>query len=123
MIKFMQCIRRQPTLSAAEFRRHWDHYKGVWVELARASEASRMVTSVGLDIDHNTTIQLARGTREPFDGVLEVWWASGEHVNKCMQDPGLKSKLASMRQLQEQFIDLSNSSFFFALEEDHLGGG
>lgn len=122
MIKFMQCIRRQPNLSAAEFRRHWDHYKNVWAELARASEATRMVTSIGLDIDQNTTIQLARGTREPFDGVLELWWASGEHVNKCLQDPELKGKLASMRQLQEQFIDLSNSSFFFAAEEDHLVG-
>lgn len=122
MIKFMQCIRRQPTLSATDFRRHWDHYKDTWVELAQASEAKRMVTSVGLNIDQNTTIQLARGTREPFDGVLEVWWTSGEHVNKCLQDPKLKSKLASMRQLQEQFIDLSNSSFFFASEEDHIGG-
>ncbi|HCU53852.1 MAG TPA: hypothetical protein DIC36_06100 [Gammaproteobacteria bacterium] len=123
MIKFMQCIRRQPQLSVVDFRRHWDRYTQVWQELARLSEARRMVTSVGLDIDQNTSIQLARGTREPFDGVLEVWWLNGEQVSKYLQDPALKEKLASMRQLQEEFVDLASSSFFFASEAEHLGGG
>ena len=123
MIKFMQCIRRQPQLSVVDFRRHWDRYTQVWQELARLSEARRMVTSVGLDIDQNTSIQLARGTQEPFDGVLEVWWLNGEQVSKYLQDPALKEKLASMRQLQEEFVDLASSSFFFASEAEHLGGG
>jgi len=123
MIKFMQCIRRKPQLSVAEFRQHWDRYKEVWLELAKLSEAKRMVTSIGLDIDQNSSIQLARGTREPFDGVLEVWWTSGEQVVKYTQDPALKDKLASMRRLQEEFIDLASSSFFFASEDEHLGGG
>jgi hypothetical protein len=122
MIKFMQCIRRQPQLSVADFRREWDRYKEVWQELARMSEAKRMVTSVSLAIDQNSSIQLARGTQEPFDGVLEVWWTSGEQVVKYTQDPALQDKLASMRQLQEKFIDLGSSSFFFASEEEHLGG-
>jgi uncharacterized protein with PhoU and TrkA domain len=39
-----------------------------------------------------------------------------------MQDPALKDKLASMRRLQEEFIDLASSSFFFASEDEHLGG-
>lgn len=122
MIKFMQCIRRKPQLSVAEFRQHWDRYKGVWLELAKLSGAKRMVTSIGLDIDQNTTIQLARGTREPFDGVLEMWWVSGEQVAKSLQDPTLKEKLASMRQYQEEFVDLASSSFFFASEDELLGG-
>lgn len=123
MIKFMQCIRRKPQLPVVDFRHYWDRYKKAWLELARLSEAKRMVTSVGLEIDQNASIRLARGTREPFDGVLEMWWASGEHVVKCLQDPALKDKLALMRQLQEEFIDLASSSFFFAAEEEHLGGG
>jgi hypothetical protein len=122
MIKFMQCIRRKPQLTVAEFRQHWDQYKKVWLELARLSGAKRMVTSVGLAIDQNSSIQLARGTREPFDGVLEVWWTSGDQVAKYIQDPALQGKLTSMRQLQEEFIDLGGSSFFFASEEEHLGG-
>ncbi len=122
MIKFMQCIRRKPQLSVAEFRSEWERYKQIWQELARLSEAKRMATSVSLAIDQNSSIQLARGTQEPFDGVLEVWWTSGEQVVKYTQDPALQDKLASMRQLQEQFIDLGSSSFFFASEEDHLGG-
>lgn len=120
MIKFMQCIRRKPQLSAAEFRRYWDRYREVWVELGQLSRASRMATSLGLEIDHNTTVQLARGTREPFDGVLEVWWGSGEQVNQCLQDPAIKAKVVAMRQLQDEFIDLTSSSFFFASEEEHL---
>jgi hypothetical protein len=123
MIKFMQCIRRKPQMTVAEFRQNWDRYKEVWLELARLSGAKRMVTSVGLGIDQNSSIQLARGTREPFDGVLEVWWTNGEQVAKYIQDPALQGKLASMRQLQEEFIDLGSSSFFFASEEEHLGGG
>jgi hypothetical protein len=123
MIKLMQCIRRKPQLSVAEFRHQWDRYKEAWLELAKQSEARRMVTSIGLDIDLNASIQLARGTREPFDGVLEVWWASGDHVDRCIQSPALKDKLASMRRLQEEFIDLASSSIFFASEDEHLGGG
>jgi hypothetical protein len=122
MIKFMQCIRRKPQLSVAEFRQHWERYKGVWLELAKLSGAKRMVTSIGLDIDQNTTIQLARGTHEPFDGVLELWWVSGEQVAKSLQDPTLKEKLASMHQYQEEFVDLASSSFFFASEDELLGG-
>jgi hypothetical protein len=123
MIKFMQCIRRKPQLSVAEFRHHWDRYKEAWLELAKQSEARRMVTSIGLDIDQNTSIQLVRGTSKPFDGVLEIWWASGEHVVRCIQNPALQDRLASMRRLQEEFIDLASSSFFFASEDEHLGGG
>jgi hypothetical protein len=123
MIKFMQCVRRKPNLSVADFRQHWERYTQVWEDLARASEAKRMSTSLGLEIDQNTTIQLARGTREPFDGVLEVWWMNGEPVTKYMQDPAAKSKLAAMRQLQEEFIDVASSSFFFASETVHVGEG
>lgn len=123
MIKLMQCIRRKPQLSVAEFRHHWDRYTEAWLELAKHSEAKRMVTSIGLDIDQNTSIQLARGTRERFDGVLEIWWASGEHVDRCIQNPALQDKLASMRRHQEEFIDLASSSIFFASEDVHLGVG
>ena len=119
MVKFMQCIRRRPALTAVEFRRYWDHYKTLWLELARASQAKRMVTSIGLDIDSNNTIQLARGTRVAFDGVLELWWESGEQITKYIQDPALRDLLASMRRLQEELVDMTDSSFFFAAEEDH----
>ena len=123
MIKFMQCIRRKPQLSVADFRSYWDRYKVAWLELAKLSGVRRMVTSTGLAIDQNTSIQLARGTGAPFDGVLELWWTSGEQVVRYTQDPALKDKLASMRQLQEEFVDLASSSFFFVSEEEHLGGG
>jgi hypothetical protein len=48
MIKFMQCIRRKPQLTVADFRKHWDRYQEIWLDLARLSEAKRMVTSIGL---------------------------------------------------------------------------
>jgi len=123
MIKFMQCIRRKPQLSAAEFRKAWDRYTMAWQELARLSEARRMVTSIGLEIDQNTAIRLARGTGTPFDGVLEIWWADGAQVKDYAEHPGLQEKLSAMRALQEEFADLGNSSFFFASEVEHLGSG
>lgn len=122
MIKLIHCVRRKPQLAATDFRNYWDRYIVVWQELAGLSEAKRMVTSIGLNIDQNTSIQLVRGTREPFDGVLEVWWTSGEQVVQYIQDPALKEKLAAMRLLQEEFIDLTSSSFFFASEEEHVVG-
>ena len=123
MIKFMQCIRRQPQLSVAEFRKYWDRYKDTLLELAKLTGAKRLVTSIGLEIDQNISIKLVRGTGEPFDGVLEVWWEDGGQVVKHMEDPALQDKLTSMRQLQEEFVDLGSSSFFFASEEEHLSGG
>jgi hypothetical protein len=122
MIKFMQCIRRKPHLLTADFRRDWDRYKETWLELARLSGAKRMTMSVGLDIDQNVSIQLARRTDEPFDGVLEVWWESGAHVEKMMGNQAIIDKLSAMRDAQEMFADLKRSSFFFASEEEYLGG-
>ena len=56
MIKYVQCLRRHPDLSPADFRQHWEEYKGLWQELADHLMAIRVSFSTTLAIDANEQI-------------------------------------------------------------------
>ena len=117
MIRFVQCVRRKQGLTVEDFRRHWKGYQDALMELATASNAYRVSVGFGLKIPHNSAIQEMRGTQEPFDAVLEVWWESGAEVTRLENQPPIAAKLEAIRALQVEFIDLQGSSFFFASEE------
>ncbi|MCG6967476.1 MAG: EthD domain-containing protein [Chromatiaceae bacterium] len=117
MIRFIQCVRRKPGLPVDEFRRHWQAYQKALEELAGVSDARRMTVGFGLEIPHNSAIQEMRGTLEPFDAVLEVWWDSGAAIARQEDRPEIQERLAAIRAMQVQFMDLHASSFFFASEE------
>jgi len=77
-----------------------DRYKEAWVELGRLSKATRMATSLGLEIDHNTPCSSPAGRRSRSTVCWRSGGAAGEQVNQCLQDPAIKAKVVSMRQLQ-----------------------
>ena len=71
MIKFVQCMRRHPDLSPAEFRQQWEDYKPTWEAFAAMMSAVRVSFSTTLAIEANEQLSLNRGTEEPYDGVVE----------------------------------------------------
>jgi hypothetical protein len=117
MIRFIQCVRRKQGLSVDEFRRQWQGYHQAYHELALASGARRIAVGFGLTIPYNHVIQETRGTLDPFDAVLEIWWESGAAIGAIENRPDIQQAIAAIRALQPEFMDLQGSSFFFASEE------
>jgi len=120
MIKLIQCVRRKPDMTISEFRKHWVIYRDALHDLARSSGAVRATVSTELEVPQNTNLMTSRGTSTPFDGVLEVWWKKGPDMLAFFARPEIQAKLKDLQLLQEEFIDLGHSSFFFASEETIL---
>ena len=117
MIKFVQCIRRKPGLTKQEFREHWVAYGEKVKAVAAASDATRSVLSAALAVEQNLEIMQNRGTKAPYDGMVELWWERGNDVVAFLESGAGDKILDDLRQAQEAFMDLPNCTFFFASEE------
>ncbi len=80
MIKFVQCVRRQPRLSQQEFRDQWSNYADKVKAVAEAFHAKRWVLSTAPVVDQNLDIMQSPGTKAPYDGMVEIWWNHGRDV-------------------------------------------
>jgi len=117
MIKLVQCVRRKPGLSKQDFRKHWTAYAGQVKRIADASNAKRHVTSTALVVDQNMDIMQSRGTKAPYDGMVEVWWQRGADVVAFLESGRGDELLEDLQRTQESFMDLPNCTFFFASED------
>jgi len=117
MIKFVQCIRRKPGLTKQEFREHWVAYGEKVKAVAAASDATQSVLSVALAVEQNLEIMQNRGTKAPYDGMVELWWERGNDVVAFLESGAGDKILDDLRRAQEAFMDLPNCTFFFASEE------
>ncbi len=117
MIKFVQCVRRKPGLSKQAFQEHWADYVDTARSISDASNGVRCVASTPLVVEQNLEIMQDRGTKAPYDGMIEVWWEQGNDVVAFL-DSGSGDKLIdALRRAQEAFMDLPNCTFFFATED------
>jgi len=117
MIKYVQCMRRHPDLSPADFRRHWEEYKPLWQALAEHMSAVRVSFSTTLAIDANDRIALERGTAEPFDGVVETWVKDARDLGLQRSDPAVQELQRRLFASQHEFLDLPQCCFFFAADD------
>ncbi|HHH38433.1 MAG TPA: hypothetical protein ENK50_02510 [Sedimenticola sp.] len=115
MIRLVHCVRRRPDLSVEAFRRFWSGaaFDELLEELARATGAVRVEKNLTLLIDVNETLMQERGTAEPFDGILEVWWRQARGLQERLGDPAIREALERMTDYQRQFIDFPHSRRFF----------
>ncbi len=120
MIKLVQCVRRSPALSIAEFRDAWEQYGDRLAVAATELGAAGARLSTTLQTSINQELTEARGSAEPFDGVAEVLWPSGSEVLAAANVPWMRERIAEMRRYQASFIDVAASSFFFVHELDVL---
>jgi hypothetical protein len=117
VVKFVQCVRRKPDVTIQEFRRIWRSYQAKATELAKALNAVGLTFSTTLAVDENLQVMLVRGTSEPYDGLVELRISNApKMLDRLRVDPA-RSIWDEFKQLQNEFIDLENSSFFFASEE------
>ena len=118
MIKLMFCVRRKPDLSVAEFRSRWKDHQVFSRSIAREMRAVRVTHSTTLAIAENETFQLTRGTAEPFDAVMEVWWKDSGPVTEGFKNKRIQEMLLRMRADQKNIMDLPNSMIFFTSEDE-----
>ena len=122
MITFIQCVKRRPELSIKQFRESWREY-GVHAEaLARATGAVGLSMNTTLAVEPNLQVQLHRGTSAPYDGLLKLSWPNAAGLKAHLESEEVVAALEAFRSLQETFIDLEHSSFFFGSEETLVDG-
>jgi hypothetical protein len=117
MIKFVQCIRRKPGMTKQEFREQWVSYGDKVKAIAEASGAIRSVLSMALTVEQNLEIMQSRGTKAPYDGMVELWWQRGNDIVAFLESGSGDDLLDDLRRAQEAFMDLPNCTFFFASED------
>jgi uncharacterized protein (TIGR02118 family) len=117
MLKFVYCVRRHPELSLEAFRKYWLEKHGPLVkQYAQALRARRYVQSHTLDTPLNSYAQQPRGTREPYDGITEVWWDSAEDLAAALQTPEGQQANLLLAEDEGRFCDLPRCSVFFTEE-------
>jgi len=117
MIKFVQCIRRKPGMTKQEFREQLVSYGEKVKAIAEASDAIRSVLSMALTVEQNLEIMQSRGTKAPYDGMVELWWQRGNDIVAFLESGSGDGLLDDLRRAQEAFMDLPNCTFFFASED------
>lgn len=117
MIKMLQCVRKDPALSASEFRERWREYGDKLGKLAEEMNAVRVVLSTTLAIDLNLRLSEDRGTLAAFDGVAEISWESGSELMKAAEQDTMRRRIEQLRRFQDSFLELSSSSIFLVAED------
>lgn len=117
MVRFIQCVRKKPEISLQDFRLHWKAYQAQATELAKAVNAVGLTFSTTLAVDENLQVMLVRGTAEPYDGVVEFRISNAPRMIEKLENEPVSSIWKKLRSMQTEFMDLEQSSFFFAAEE------
>jgi len=117
MIKFVQCMRRHPDLTPAEFRQQWEDYKPAWEAFAALMNAVRVSFSTTLAIEANQQLSLNRGTEEPYDGVVETWIEDAHGLEELLATPVVEAAQRDLFTRQHAFLDLGRCCFFFTADD------
>lgn len=116
MVKLVFCCRRNPELSRAEFQLYWLEEHARLVRSLREDIPSmvRYVQSHTLDTPANDAVRVSRGTKEPYDGITEVWF---EELGGVSTEASVE---AGRRLLEDEstFIDFAGSSVFYTVEHE-----
>ena len=112
MLKYCQFIRRREENSGAEFRVLFDRYLPLVRPVADSVGATAVRVSIGLDVAQNDAIMAARGTRVPFDAMVEIYAPQLAGVFERIPKPLLDAMLA----FQREHFDLERCVFFIAEE-------
>ena len=119
MVKFVQCMRRKQGTSVQEFRAWWGIYLEKSAEVAKAMGALRMTADAALLVPENMEIRTARGTGEPYDGIVTIWMKDASPFETLKTDPALQPLWEEVLREQREGLDLERSSFFMVQEVFH----
>jgi uncharacterized protein (TIGR02118 family) len=122
MIKITFCLHRRPELTRAEFQEYWLHKHGPLVRSVKdALRIHRYVQAHALATPHDQAVSAVRGAPESFDGIAEIYWASGEDLAASMASPEGRRAGRLLLEDERKFIDLGRSPLWFNREYAIVG--
>lgn len=115
MIRFVHCVKRRPEVLLEDFRAFWtgQAFNGLLEELALHTGALRWQTSLTLNVDANSQLMAERGSEEPFDAMLEVWWDRARELEELAGQPEMRRLQRAIEDCQAPFVDFRQSRRFF----------
>jgi hypothetical protein len=120
MLKLVFCCRRNPNLSVEDFQRSWLNDHGPLVRSLRKAfpQMRRYVQSHTLHAA-SAPIWQARGTKEPYDGITEVWIESLESLGVAPEE-AIEAGQKLLKD-EQRLLDLSQSAIFLTEEHEIFG--
>lgn len=114
MIRFIHCVKKRDDVSIEDFRKFWDspEFNNLTDRMLDLTLTADIKKNLTLDIDINTSLQLERHAKQPFDGVFEIIWQSGQDMSALESNPDFNELYAEMEDLQSQFVDFHESRRF-----------
>ncbi len=119
MVKVVFAVRRRKDLSEKEFHEYWlTRHAPLVRSFAETMRASRYVQSHTISEDIGTALRRARGMKDTYDGIAEVWWESLEAIAAIGGNAkGIEAAQALMQD-EAKFIDFENSAMFITEEHE-----
>ena len=115
MIRFINCVRRRQDLSGEEFRRYWngEEFRGLFERVVALVQPRRYALNLTLQVSLSEQLREERGTGEPFDGTIELWWNNAAEFIEKFESTAAITLRREMLDFQKQFMDLPNCMVFF----------
>ncbi len=115
MIRYLNCMKRRQDVSLDQFRKYWNdpRFTDLLARMQAMFGAKRATRNLTLSVEANVVVREMRGTREPYDGVLEYWWDEARALLDIVDTPEAQKLIDEMRAYQSQFVDFSASTAFF----------
>jgi hypothetical protein len=114
MIRLIHCMKRKEDVSLEDFRKFWDSPEllGLLDAMLDKVFVADIKRNLTLDVETNKMLQAERGSKNAFDGVVEILWQSGADIAAIEQDDEFNELYAQMEELQGKFIDFEESRRF-----------
>lgn len=118
MVKLVFCCRRRPELTFEEFQARWLDVHGPLVRRLRSAvpQMKRYVQSHTIPGEATDALQASRGSKDPYDGITEVWFDSIESMGGS-SEAAMEASAALYRD-EAEFIDFANSAVFLTQEHE-----
>ncbi|HHH43746.1 MAG TPA: hypothetical protein ENK49_06380 [Gammaproteobacteria bacterium] len=115
MIRYINCFRKAPGLSTEDFREFWQsaEFDELIHKIVVLTGAVRHSKSLTLQVSMGEELVSERGLAQPYDGILEYYWESAQHLPEVYASEEARTLLEQLTRFQRQFVDLANSTAFF----------
>lgn len=115
MIRFIHCVKRRSDVSVEKFRQYWNsaRFSELIEQLANLTGAIQVEKNLTLIVEANTKLMQERGSHEPFEGILEIWWDNAKSLTELVETQEIAELMKTMEAYQSQFVDFTVSRRFF----------
>jgi len=115
MIRYVFCVRKRADVDEDSFRRFFSgsELESLLGESISVLQPAREARSLTLKVAFNAELMERRGTAEPFDAVMEYWWANADQLFRRLSTPEADRAMQELNAYLHQFIDFGGSHAFF----------